>query len=199
MEELPKELKELDAASMQWQSFDGIKNSKDVLSKKASALAHAMTSLLAQSMESLQSILSFAEIEANDERWWSIYYDLLLFFMHIADREAFEYLEKNRGIFVKRLLKEVAQICCKDFENDKQAAEFRKNFASNFVLFQKEFAVYERGQTDYLTENLNYQFTNRILRRLKLDEDVALIFKLLSLTIAYEVLLNIPRLLDDNG
>lgn len=196
MEDKEKALEELLANSLQWQEFAGIKNSKDFVLKKASALAHAVTSLEARALESLQSRLS-SEVDATDRRWWDVYYDLLLYYMHIADREAFEYLEESRGIFMDRLVKEVAEMCAVVFEDVKQAAKFKAKFLENFNLFQNDFALYQRGNTDRLTEQLQYQFAKRILSRFGLGEDIRFIFEVFSHVVADEILLNIPSLLSD--
>ncbi|GAI92348.1 unnamed protein product [marine sediment metagenome] len=163
--------------------------------KKASALARVVTSLEVQCVESLQSRLS-SEVDVTDRQWWNVYYDLLLYYMHIADREAFEYLEKSRGIFMKRLVEEVAKICCGDFKDGKQAAKFKANFLENLNLFQNEFGKYQRGHADYLKESLQFQFAKRILTRFGLGPTFIVdIFKHL---VADEIILNIPRLLDDS-
>ena len=191
--------KKLDADSVKWEEFAGKKNSKDVVLSKASALARIMFSLLGQAIKAMQeSIISENEIRISDECWWSVYYDLLLYMMHITDRETFEYLKESmRDIFMEQLFKEVMELCLADFDNNSQIQQFEQTFANNFMLFQNEFSSYERGQTEYLTENLAYMFAKRIKKRLGSNRDLAFILQFVKFSIELELLLDIPRLLND--
>ena len=197
MEDKEKALEQLLAKSRQWQEFVGIKNSKDAVLIKASALASVLASQQAVwSVEALQSLqlsgVSFG-ISKTDRRWWDVYYDHLLYYMHIADREAYEFLGERRGIFVDRLVEEVGRICRGNFEDDKQAAMFTAQFPKIFNQFQNEFASYERVASVPLGEQLQYRFSKRIANRLDLGPEFGLLVAK-GLT-AGEILLNIPGLL----
>ena len=203
MEDREKMLEELAANCFQWQEFEGGKNSKDCVLIKASALARAVTSWGVHSVESLQSTFSapplsksFA-VDTTDGRWWNVYYDFLLYFIHIADREAFEILQESRDIFVDRLVEKVVEICSVDFEDDKQAAMFKAKFLEYYNQFQFEFGKYQRGAVkNYLTEDLKFQFARRILRRFGLDDkDTEAIFLVVVNVHASEMVLNILGLL----
>ena len=57
-------------------------------------------------------------MEINDAQWWAIYYDFLLFFIHLADRESFEYLNRiQQTLFIKILFNKVLEVCSKDLES----------------------------------------------------------------------------------
>lgn len=192
---------ELDANSFKWDEFTGKKNIKAIVLDKASALARNMSSLLARAIKEMQQgVISETKIKVEDKQWWSVYYNFLLYMMHIADREAFEYLNKSmRKVFVRQLLKKVIEVCIEDFANYSRAHQFRQNFEHNFMLFQKEFASYERGQTNHLTENLTYMFAKRIQKRLGLDRDLILNLQFFQFSTKLEFILDIPRLLIDTN
>ena len=202
MEDSEKRLEELAANCFQWQEFEGVKNSKDCVLIKASALARAVTSWGVHNVEAVQSTLSdprFSEsfaVDTTDRRWWDVYYDFLLYFIHIADREAFDCLGEYRGIFMDRLTIEVAKICSGHFEDDKQAAMFKANFPKYYNQFQIEFGKYQRGPVNY-SENLQFQFARRILTRFGLDKHMELIFLVLTNVTGSEIILNIAGLVTD--
>lgn len=200
MEDMKKAYEELLTNSLQWQEFIGIKNSEDCVLRKASALARVLTSQQAAgAVEPLQSSESLPGISKTDRRWWDVYYDFLLFGMHIADREAFKFLGECQTIFMERLCREVVEICSVDFRDDERAAQFKTKFFENFSLFQEEFAEYKqvgrRQTTDFLTDHLNYAFAKRILSRFGLEQNLRHIVSVFSAAHALEILLNIPRLL----
>ena len=198
MEDKEKALEQLLANSRQWQEFVGIKNSDDCVLRKASALARVLVSEQAVwALESLQSSgVSFGiRISKTDRRWWNVYYDFLLYYTHIADREALEFLGERRGIFMDRLCGEVAEYCAMDFGDDKQAAQFKAKFFENFNLFQNEFARYKREGVGPLDEQLQFRFGKRIASRFDCGSDIALILLVVTGLAGGEILLNIPGLL----
>lgn len=196
MEDREKVLAQLLANSRQWQEFVGIKNSDDCVLRKASALASALASEVGVgALDSLQSLAVRFGIGKADRRWWDVYYDFLLFYMRMADREAYEFLGKRRGIFMDCLCSEVVRICRGHFDDDKKAAQFEVSFFENFNLFQRQFASYQTYKVASvpLGEQVEYRFSERIARRL----DLGLDFRLLvgSTCTAGYILLNIPGLL----
>lgn len=194
MEDREKALAQLLANSRQWQEFVGIKNSKECVLRKASALASALASEAGvQAVDSLQSLGVRFGISKTDRRWWDVYYDFLLFYMHIADREAFEFIEEYRDIFMARLCTEVVKICRGHFEDDKKAAQFEVGFFESYNLFQRQFASYQRVASVPLGEQVDYRFSERIARRLDLGPDFGLLVA--STCTAGYILLNIPGLL----
>jgi tetratricopeptide (TPR) repeat protein len=205
MEDIEKALEELRADSHQWQEFVGIENSDDCVLRKASALARVLVSeQTVWAVERLQSSGTQFGIRKDDRRWRDVYYDHLLYYMHIADREAFEFLGERRRIFVHRLGTEVAEMCSLEFGNDKQrvrfrakfqAAQFKAKFFKNFNLFQDEFGRYKRERSVPLGEQLQFRFAKRIASRFGCGSDIRLISLVLGYVTAAEVLLNIPGLL----
>lgn len=194
MEDREKALEQLLANSRQWQEFAGIKNSTDCVLRKASALARVLVSEQAVwAVEALQSSGVRYGVSKTDRRWWDVYYDHLLYYIHIADREAFGYVKESRGIFMNRLVEEVVEICCGNFKDGKQAAKFKANFLKNLNLFQNEFASYKRQASVPLDEQLQYRFGKRIASRLGLDISFCHLV-VVGLT-SGEILLNIPGLL----
>jgi hypothetical protein len=191
--------RKLDNASAKWEEFAGKKNTENIVLRKASALARIMSSISANAVEVMQqTVISETETTIGDKHWWSVYCDFLLYMMHIADRDAFEYLkETKRKVFIDQLLKEVIQICLENFDDDLISNQFTLNFANNFMLFQKEFSSYERGETEYLTEDLTYMFAKRIQKRLGTDPDRIFNLQVFQFSIELELLLNIPDLLKD--
>jgi len=190
------------AASAKWEEFAGKKNTKDNALRKASALAETMTWLLGDAVKEMQQpiVSQYEGIEMEDGRWWSVYYDSLLYMMHIADREAVQYLEEEeRSIFREQLFKEVTEICCADFHDEPRATEFKQNFAHIFMLFQDEFASYKQGQANYLAENVTYQFAKRIQSRLGQHANFILGAQVFWVVVDTEAVLNIPVLLDDRS
>ena len=192
--------RELNDASVKWEEFAGKKNTENTVLKKASALARIMSSILPSAIKEMQQALaSENDTIVDDKVWWTVYYDYLLYTMHIADREAFNYLKKTkRHIFIEQLLKEVIEECLKNFDNNSTAKQFRNNFAHNFVLFQKEFSSYQRG-TKLLTNNLNYMFAERIQKRLRLGIGAKLRMQIFQFLLVFEMLLNIPCLLNETN
>jgi len=194
MEDKEKALEELIANSRQWQEFVGIKNSKECVLIKASSLASVLASeQVVSAVDNLQSFGVRFGISKTDRRWWDVYYDFLLYYMHIADREVYEFLGEKRGIFVDRLVEKVVEICSVDFEDDKQAAMFKAKFLENFNQFQIEFGKYQRVASVPLGEQVDYRFSERIARRLDLGLDFGLLVA--SACTAGYILLNIPGLL----
>lgn len=194
MEDKQKAFEQLVANARQWQEFAGIKNSDDCVLRKASALSRVLVSEHAVwSVESLQSHGVSLGISKNDRRWWNVYYDFLLYYMHIADREALELLGEKRSIFMDRLDGEVTEFCAMDFGDDKKVAQFKAKFFENLNLFQNEFASYKRGAAVPLGEQLQYRFGKRIASRFGLGTS----FNLLVVVAinASEIVLNIPGLL----
>jgi hypothetical protein len=191
------DFKELEDASAKWEDFISQKNSGDVIIKKASALAIAMTYLLSDAIKTMQA--SFKDrIEIEDEKLWSAYYDLLLYMMHIADREAYEYLNENmRHMFMKELVRETIEICANDFKDNLRVDQFKANFQTNYNLFQNEFAQYERGKTGNLNKDLLYMYTDRVRKRLGLGSDISFKLQFSSDLGVLEFLLNIPLLLSE--
>lgn len=193
--------RELNDASVKWEEFAGKKNTENTVLKKASALARIMSSILPSAIKEMQqALISENDTIVDDKVWWTVYYDYLLYTIHIADREAFNYLKKTkRHIFIEQLLKEVIEKCLKDFDNNSTANQFRNNFAHNFLLFQKEFSSYQRGKTELLTDNLTYMFAERIQKRLRLGIGVKLHAQIFQFLIVLEMLLNIPCLLNETN
>lgn len=194
MEDKEKALEQLLANSRQWQEFIGIKNSDDCVLRKASALARVLVSeQAAWAVEALQSSGIRFGVSKTDRRWWDVYYDHLLYYMHIADREALDFLGERRGIFMDHLCGEVGEFCGMDFGDDKKVAQFKAKFFENVKLFQNEFASYKRETAVPLGEQLQYRFGKRIASRLGLDISFCLLV-VVGLT-SGEILLNIPGLL----
>lgn len=194
MEDREKAVGQLIANASQWQEFVGLRNSKECILRKASALASAVASEAAVSaVGSLQSLGARFGISKTDMRWWDVYYDLLLYFIHIADREAFDFLEDSRGIFVDRLRTEVVRICRGSFKDDRKAGQFEARFLENHNLFQRQFASYQRVTSVPLGEQVDYRFSERIARRLDLGPDFGVLVA--SICTAAYILLNIPGLL----
>jgi len=194
--------KGLEANALQWQEFAGTRNSNDCVSRKASALAQALTSQqVPVVMRILQSSEPLLGISKTDSRWWDVYYDFLILGIHIADREAFNYLGKHQNVFVEHLCRDVVETCNSDFMDDQQGAQFRAKFIENFGQFQEQFAGYRqvgRGHTtDFRTDHLNYAFAKRILSRFGLEQNLRHIVSVFSAAHALEILINIPSLLDD--
>lgn len=194
MEDKPENLDKLIANARQWQEFAGTKNSADCVLRKASVLARAIASEQASwDVESLQSSGVQFGIANDDRRWWDVYYDHLIYYVHIADREAFEFLGDTRAVFMDRLGTEVAGICGLQFRDDRQAAQFKATFFENLNIFQNEFGSYQRGRGVPLAEQLQYQFCKRIANRF--DQDLAFAALAVIGITSGEILLNIPGLL----
>ena len=174
------------------------KTKKNIIETSASALANTMDILVSSAVKEMQQGVFSSETEdITDKDMWSIYYDYLLYMMHIADRESYENLnDKMRNIFMDKLLKEVIAICIKDFDDQLRVKQFRKSFTSNFNLFQKDFDEYEYGGSDSQkpTENLTYMFAKRILKRLGREGDFVLLFTIIAFSVDLEISLNIPDL-----
>jgi len=194
-----KYFEEINRYSLKWKNFIDKKNTKDVIVYKAHSLADAIISLVLSGMEGLQKAISTqSNIDINDAQWWAIHYDFLLFFIHLSDRESFEYLNKTqKTLFIESLFGKVLKICSKYFESDR-AEQFKQNFTQNFVLFQKKFSSYQRGKSKNITQNINYMFTERILKRMGLNSSTILHTQITPFIIKIELLLNIPELLNDS-
>ena len=193
-------LAEVNAISFKWDEFAGERNIEAMVLEKAIVLAQNMSSLLANAIKEMQhGVVLETKAKVADKTWWFVYFDFLLYMMHIADREAAEYLNKSmRDVFMQQLLNGTMDICAEDFSDKSDVEEFRQNFKRNFNLFQQEFASYERGQTEYLTNDLFYMFAKRIQKRLGLDWDSFLNLQIFQFLIKLELILNLPDLLDDS-
>lgn len=185
--------------SIEWEGLAGIQNTKDNVLRKAAVLADEITHLASKIVKDLnQFVIDELEIKIDDDKCWTLYYDLLLFMIHLSDREAFQYLMKDkRKKFMVQLFKEAIRYCCEDFEDKSQHKEFEKKFQYAHEIFQKEYALYKRGKTEYLTDNLEYNFTKRILGRLGEENNIELLLTIFSAIVKVDILLNLPKLLDD--
>lgn len=194
MEDRQEDLAQLIANSRQWHEFAGIKHSADCIRRKASALASVLA--LEQAVwdvEALQSSGVQFGINKNFKRWCDVYYDHLLYYIHVADREALEFLGDRRVVSMERLGADVAEICSLEFADDKQVGQFKARFFENLNLFQKDFRSYKRGKGVPLVEQLEYQFTKRIASRL--DRHPAFAASVVIVITLGEILLNRPGLL----
>ncbi len=191
---------DLNKHSFKWEDFVGKKNTRDVVERKAFALSSAMSSLLGHAIDIMRkTILTGSDFEVDEEKWWTIYYDFLIFLIHISDREAFEFLDKNqRTLFIESLLNKVIETCSSDFVNN-SVNQFKQKFLHNFILFQDEFASYERGKTKYLAQNVTYMFAERIQKRMGFNSTAILKAQIFEFTINLELLLDIPRLLNNKA
>jgi len=187
--------------SCKWDDFANAVNNKSIINKKAMALANVLTSLVASSVKEMQQgILKESGVQTNDSHWWSVYYDFLLYMMHITDREAAIYLDDSlRHVFMKQLFGRIADIGAEDFDDKSRAREFRHNLSNNFNLFQSEYSSYKRGHTERIDENVSYMFAKRVQKRLGQEGDIILTMQIFEFVLKIELLPNIPALLDDSS
>ena len=186
-------------ASIKWEGLVGIQNTKENVLRKASVLADEITRFAFKTIKEItQSLSEEIETEIDDNMRWTLYYDLLLYMLHLSDREAFNYLEKDKQkIFMNQLYNEIVKFCCEDFKDEIKSEQFAYNFQHAFELFQKEYGFYKRGQTEYLEDNLEYNFTTRTIERLGCEKDVFLHAIIFPFITSVDILLNLPDLLDD--
>jgi len=190
------------AGSIKWERFAGVKNTRDSVLKKASALAQAMAAIARRSVGVVQEgiVSKYSGMGMEDQRWWKTYYDFLVYILYVADRQAAYYLEEEeKHIFSDQLFKEITEICCDECE-EHRASELRRQFAHALVFFKSELDSCKLGHVDHLTENVAFQFAKYIqVIRLRQDANFVLGAELFRAVRATEDLLNIRCLLDDGS
>ncbi|MFO7995605.1 MAG: hypothetical protein R6U93_00430 [Dehalococcoidia bacterium] len=190
------------AGSIKWERFAGVKNTRDSVLKKASALAQAMAAIARRSVGVVQEgiVSKYSGMGIQDERWWKIYYDFLVYIMYIADRHATYYLrEEEKCVFRDQLFEEITEICGADFD-EHRASELRRQLAYALVFFKNELDSCKLGPVDHLTENVTFQFAKYIqIIRLRQDANFMLGAELFRAVLATEAILNIQCLLDDGS
>ena len=99
-----------------WQQFKGKKNTEDLLVEKAKALAPVIIGL---SVTGSQKLEKYHELKnVSDDKVKELSYELIPFYIHCADRIAFQYFEpeqrkkiyhrtfyRNKGGFIQCLRK----------------------------------------------------------------------------------------------
>ena len=160
-------------SSNKWEEFSGIQNTNDGVLKKASSLANMITSVTPKFVEVFQhGISSYLDEKLDDSLSWNVYYDFILYMIHLSDRAAFHYLDKDkRTLFLNRLYDDITDYLRESFKSETTAKKFLDNFAYQHGLFQKEYSQYTREKPKSFLHDIDYQFTERIFKRFRIEID----------------------------
>jgi hypothetical protein len=148
-----------------WQQFKGRKNTEDILVEKAKALAPVIIGLSATESQKLKKYHELKNV--SDDKLKELSYELIPFYIHCADRIAFQYFEPGqRKKFVIALFTEIRKELSSVCGSEKDAIQFKSTFTDTFFNRQEEYSKYEMspdkdsGNKDGLLMNFSMKATD---------------------------------------
>jgi len=125
-----------------WQQFKGKKNTEDLLVEKAKALAPVIIGL---SVTGSQKLKKYHELKnVSDDKVKELSYELIPFYIHCADRIAFQYFEpEQRKKFIIALFTEIRGDLSSVCENKNDAIQIMSTFTDTYFNRQEEYSKYE--------------------------------------------------------
>lgn len=185
-----------------WKEFRGKGNSDAVLIEKAKAVAPLLDDLITESTQHLFSVLKEERGDTIDqEKFSEVYFEIALFYVHLIDRIAFQYLgPEKRIVFIESVCDEYLEITNKDFmtyNNDVNAAEFRTLFLDSLNERQLEYGTYKMSteKDEALAGTVLWEFGKKIAEILNCAMDIWVIMYVHSSVLSPFEALHIPELL----
>lgn len=134
-----------------WEEFNGLKNTDDVVVKKATALCRPLVLLALESneifFERLKNLDHFDK-KLISEKYYIVFYEVSLFYLHFIDRMAFESLEiKQRDIFMNILVFNVCEALFEIFTEldvETKKSTFLNAFNNLYLTRQEEYGKYKK-------------------------------------------------------
>lgn len=138
-----------------WQQFKGKKNTENVLFEKAKSLSPI---IIAFSVEGPRDLRKYNELkQVVDRKFQEVSSEMIPFYIHCADRVAFQYLDpEQRKKFIVALFTAIRQELAAGCENKDDAIQLYKNFTDTYFDRQEEYSKYKmsadknEGYRDYL-------------------------------------------------
>lgn len=128
-----------------WQKFESKKNTEDVLIEKAKALAPIIILSISEDLKLLSKTLKKNMDILYGNKFNEIIYEMTLFYLHLVDRVAFQYLNVNqRNIFADTLFINIREILSGAYESETTQTQFRSLFSKVYDERQNEYAQYKK-------------------------------------------------------
>lgn len=190
-EEAAKVVKEI---AIKWTEFKNKENTDDILIDKASKLAASIIYLADKAPNRInQAMQDFKKTTVKEEKIKKIIFEFIVFYMHIADRESYAILGKEkRNLFMDTLVENVAL----------NFTEYKEELRKLYNERQLEYALYRRyfpEKDEGTGGTLFWEFSKIVAEEtgvpMEVPIDIKVIIIVTNIAVDFLGLLNIRKLL----
>ncbi len=181
-----------------WQQFKGKCNTDNVLIDKAKSLAPIIIGLAVKESQELKKYQELKKV--TDDKFKEVSFEMIPFYIHYADRVAFQYLKsEQRKKFVIALFTEIREQLSSVCKNENDAVQFKATFTDTYFNRQEEYSKYKLpiNKKEKDKENLFWQFNRKIASILGDETDIRIMTYIQMIVLSSLSVFQLPELFQE--